>query len=292
MARIRTIKPEFWLNEGLSCVSAESALLAIGLLNYADDYGYFLANPKLIKAAIFPLRECSLSTQCMLDELLSINYVSIIKSADGKQYGLINTFRDHQVISRKTPSKIKDLFDVICSNESINLKVNYLLSEDSVSAPCILSEDSHQERKGKERNREQGTGNREQGKARDGALSHPRKSGLPILPSGVHPQTWDGFLALRKAKKAPVTAAAIAGIEREAKIAGWTLEQALQECCARGWTGFKSDWVLKDQPKKTQYQLNQEGIARSLGLIPRDDMQERIINGEFYDTENDTKSLD
>jgi hypothetical protein len=28
-------------------------------------------------------------------------------------------------------------------------------------------------------------------------------------------------------------------------IAGWTLENALAECCTRGWTGFKAEWVNK-----------------------------------------------
>ena len=37
MARIRTIKPEFWRDEDLSGLPAETALLAIGLLNHADD---------------------------------------------------------------------------------------------------------------------------------------------------------------------------------------------------------------------------------------------------------------
>ncbi|SWD82810.1 primosomal protein I [Klebsiella pneumoniae] len=59
MARIRTIKPEFWTDEDMAEVSEPACLLAIGLLNYADDEGYFNANPKLIKAAVFPIREPS-----------------------------------------------------------------------------------------------------------------------------------------------------------------------------------------------------------------------------------------
>nr|MBF6067360.1 primosomal protein [Klebsiella pneumoniae] len=37
MARIRTIKPEFWTDEDMAEVSEPACLLAIGLLNYADD---------------------------------------------------------------------------------------------------------------------------------------------------------------------------------------------------------------------------------------------------------------
>ncbi len=62
-------------------------------------------------------------------------------------------------------------------------------------------------------------------------------------PEGVSQSVWEDFLQLRKAKKAPMTNAALAGIMREAEKAKWTLEQALTQCCMRGWTGFKADWV-------------------------------------------------
>jgi uncharacterized protein YdaU (DUF1376 family) len=109
-------------------------------------------------------------------------------------------------------------------------------------------------------------------------------------PDSVSPEVWDGFTKVRKAKKAPVTQAAMAGIEREARKAGWSLNAALTECCARGWAGFKADWVNKDQNgNKTQHQINQEGIARSLGLLPKhDEYQGTIIEGEIYDAESNT----
>ena len=69
------------------------------------------------------------------------------------------------------------------------------------------------------------------------------------VPDGVSEQTWADFKALRNAKKAPITARAIEGIDKEAMKAGVTLETALQECCARGWAGFKAEWMQsnKDQ---------------------------------------------
>lgn len=70
----------------------------------------------------------------------------------------------------------------------------------------------------------------------------------PDVPEGVSEQTWFDFKRLRAAKKAPVTQRALEGIAREAMIAGYTLEAALRECCTRGWTGFKAEWVAKKQP--------------------------------------------
>lgn len=138
MARIRTIKPEFWRDESLSLVSAEAALLAIGLLNHADDDGYFNANPKLIEADVFPLRELSHTTTVLLQELHSIGYIELFRGTDGKKYGHIVNFAKHQVINKKNDSKIKGL---------IGLPEDY--GSDTVELPV-----------GKERNRER---NKEQG---------------------------------------------------------------------------------------------------------------------------------
>ena len=65
-------------------------------------------------------------------------------------------------------------------------------------------------------------------------------------PEGVLESLWEDFVTLRKAKKAPLTASALKGIEREAKKAGMNIEEALYECCARGWTGFKAEWIKKE----------------------------------------------
>lgn len=67
-------------------------------------------------------------------------------------------------------------------------------------------------------------------------------------PEGVAESVWSDFLAIRKAKRAPLTATAMEGIEREASKASMSLQQALQMCCARGWQGFKADWVANAKP--------------------------------------------
>ncbi len=109
MARIRTIKPTFWTDEDMAEVSEAACLLAIGLLNYADDEGYFNANPKLIKAAVFPLREPSCSIPVLLQELSNCGYIRLFSAQNGKRFGLIINFTKHQVINKKTTSKIKEM---------------------------------------------------------------------------------------------------------------------------------------------------------------------------------------
>ena len=64
-------------------------------------------------------------------------------------------------------------------------------------------------------------------------------------PDGVLESVWEDFVKQRKAKKASITQTAINGIDREARKAGISLNDALQEICSRGWTGFKAEWMTK-----------------------------------------------
>jgi hypothetical protein len=77
-------------------------------------------------------------------------------------------------------------------------------------------------------------------------------------PPDVGLQEWEDWLSLRKAKKAPVTETVLKSARKEADKAGWTLEQALAECAARGWRGFKASWV---QEKLTRSEERQSVMA-------------------------------
>ncbi len=70
-------------------------------------------------------------------------------------------------------------------------------------------------------------------------------------PDGVDEKLWADFLVIRKAKRAPVTETAIAGIRREAQRAGMDLNAAIATCCERGWIGFKADWVARDAVRQS-----------------------------------------
>ena len=108
MARIRTIKPEFWQDEDLALLDAEVRLLAIGLLNHADDEGYFKAHPALVKAVVFPFTEDSLNIHGMLKQLEKVGYLRLFEGSDGKKYGAGNGFVKHQNVNRPGASKIKE----------------------------------------------------------------------------------------------------------------------------------------------------------------------------------------
>jgi hypothetical protein len=68
-------------------------------------------------------------------------------------------------------------------------------------------------------------------------------------PEGVSLEVWDSFVKQRKARKAQITERVMNSIKEQAKVAGWTLENALSEIVIRNWQTFKSDWVaVKPNP--------------------------------------------
>jgi len=75
---------------------------------------------------------------------------------------------------------------------------------------------------------------------------HNTQKKEPVLeaPECVSPEVWDSFVKQRKASRAVITESVIKTITFEAHKAGWSLERALAECAARGWRGFKAEWVM------------------------------------------------
>ncbi|MDR1351531.1 MAG: YdaU family protein [Zoogloeaceae bacterium] len=82
------------------------------------------------------------------------------------------------------------------------------------------------------------------------ARASPR-SAAPPKPPDVPDQVWTDFLAIRKARRAPLTPTALDGIEREAVKAGIPIAEALTVCVFRGWQSFRADWDWKagSQPR-------------------------------------------
>jgi len=93
-----------------------------------------------------------------------------------------------------------------------------------------------------------------------------KKATIVATPVGVSDSVWQEFIAHRKSKKARVTQLVIDGIQEQATIAGWSLEDALKETIVRNWQSFKADWVKDESLSKTG-QMNQRvisGLTRGL----------------------------
>lgn len=103
-----------------------------------------------------------------------------------------------------------------------------------------------------------------------------RKAGKTTIakPDGVTAETWRDFTDHRK-RKGGITQTALAGIEREAKAAGWPMEAALAEVVTRNWQGFKADWVKDIQKPNGQGSQTDPLMA---GFLAR-----QARNAEFAD---------
>ncbi|CUW39687.1 protein of unknown function [Magnetospirillum sp. XM-1] len=101
MARIRTIKPEFWTSEQIVECSRDARLLFIGIWNICDDAGIHPAAPKVIKMRVFPADDdiTSDSIRGMLDDLVRHRLIAFFDS-DGTEYLRVTGWSKHQKVER------------------------------------------------------------------------------------------------------------------------------------------------------------------------------------------------
>jgi hypothetical protein len=207
MARIRTIKPEFFTSEDIVNLSPLARLLYIALWCEADREGRLSWKPKTFKMRYFPADNLSIEKMCgeIADSGLIVQY---------GEYAFIPSFHAHQHINPRE-------------------------SASQLPAPDIDASTTRQARVSDTSPRDSDAQGGREGKGKEGNTS--------AAPDGVSTEVWSDFQKHRKTKKATITDTVMAGIKREADKAGWTLENALIESCARGWTGFNAEWVTGKQ---------------------------------------------
>ena len=93
MARIRTIKPEFFTDEDLGELPPAVRLLFIGMWTQADKAGRLKDKPKTLKARCLPFD--NLDIEKSLRQLSDSNFI-IRYTIGGEQYIQIRTWEEHQ----------------------------------------------------------------------------------------------------------------------------------------------------------------------------------------------------
>lgn len=103
MARLRTVKPEFWTDERVGEVSVTARLLFIATWNFADDHGGLDRSSKQLKAQAFPYDniDCEPLVQELLNARLLIEY-----EVGGKKYLHIKGFRTHQKVEKPGRNRV------------------------------------------------------------------------------------------------------------------------------------------------------------------------------------------
>ena len=115
MARIRTIKPEFWDDEKISLISRDVRLLYIGMWTFSDDYGVVKGNSIWLKSKVFPYDNVQVKQfDSWLTDLERLGFISPFSHSEEKFYYLPN-FSRHQKIDKlskfRNPAYNKDLHD-------------------------------------------------------------------------------------------------------------------------------------------------------------------------------------
>lgn len=106
MARIRTVKPEFWQDETIGELSAKARLLFLCSLNLADDEGLLSWNSAFLRAQAFMFDDVTLEEmESCMKELSESQIIFEYQDQKNKKYGWIINFRKHQKIDR--PQKAK-----------------------------------------------------------------------------------------------------------------------------------------------------------------------------------------
>ncbi|MFI7644146.1 hypothetical protein [Nonomuraea sp. NPDC049400] len=188
MARIRSIKPDFFTSEKIASLPLSARLLFIGLWTHVDDNGVTPDNEKLINAAIWPLEEDPLeSLRRTREDLARLSTAGLIVryQAGGKALLFVLNWDEHQKVShpakprytRPTPEQIRASFDVLTSNNDeipeSHAEGSGASPEDGQKALAIFGP-------------EQGAGSREQGVPPSAGAAPPHPDpGKPINAGDV-----------------------------------------------------------------------------------------------------------
>jgi hypothetical protein len=104
MARIRTIKPEFFTSEDIFGLTPLARLFYVSLWCEADREGRLEWKVGTLKARYLPADNCDINA--LAQELIDMGLI-VLYEVDGKKYAEIPTFVEHQIINnREAESKI------------------------------------------------------------------------------------------------------------------------------------------------------------------------------------------
>lgn len=98
MARIRTIKPEFFTSEDIVSLTPLARLFYVSLWCEADREGRFEWKPRTLKMRYLPADNCDV--EMLGQELIDSGLVRIYE-ANGRTYAVIPGFKRHQVINNR-----------------------------------------------------------------------------------------------------------------------------------------------------------------------------------------------
>lgn len=196
-------------------------LLALALLNYADDHGYFYAEPSAVRSFARPFDDDLTMIRRSIAQLSKIGFIEVREHPEIGPIGRVVKFTSHQRVDRPNPSKIKDHFD-----STNNLRT--------------FDDDSTLERKGREQGKER------KGKDKNICVELDFAAAIELLP-------------LNDGSEFPVNKAdseewqrlyAAVNVPQELKaMRGWLMADKKRQKTLRGIRRFANGWLTRAQDR-------------------------------------------
>lgn len=101
MARIRSVKPEYFDDPDIGQLSAEAALVFIGLWTQADRRGRLLDDPRRLRVRLRPYS--AIDFDAVLAELVDAGFVIRYQSSTGVRLIQVRSFEKHQKCHKLEP---------------------------------------------------------------------------------------------------------------------------------------------------------------------------------------------
>jgi len=247
MARIRTIKPEFFRHEELQDLEAENPgkypmMVFAALWGHCDSKGRFRWKPRALKLDILPFLSFDMRDTLEILESagLILRYV-----VDGEEYGVVPTFLKHQRLTGKEHSDGEKFPDVS-------------LGEPVKHSGKIEEIPESQEGKGRERKGKENT-----------SAKPPRFDPLSLdLPAGLSAETWAEWIAYRRTRKLTCAEPTIKG--QLSNLSAWAQAghspgAVIRASIDNGWQGlFEPKGGGTNRPAQTSFDDIDYGEIRDL----------------------------
>jgi len=176
MARIRTIKPDFWESENLGSQTSEARLLFVGLISLADDEGRGRGEPRFLLGRLHAY-STDVTIESLKKSIGQLEAVSLVRfySVPAGTFYELPGFSEHQKINRPSPGRNPGPD----SDTGPMFTIQGVLTESSVSPQKHSVRDQGKERKGS-------------GKGKESALLPADRPGESSSPSGSGNGTGSG----------------------------------------------------------------------------------------------------
>lgn len=227
MARIRTIKPDFFRHpdlQDLELVNPGSCVMLVfaGLWGHCDKAGVFEWKPRMLKLDILPFLPFDMTATL---ELLEQSGMVIRYTVDGKDYGLVPTFTEHQRIGGKEATDPEKYPDQSGKYPGSNGEATGIAGRE-------------------------GKGREKEGK------------GEAQAPPGLDLKSWERWIAYRVEIRKPLKQASIPAAQLALAAFGSDQAAVVEQSIAAGWQGLFALKTANGKPAEDPQAKDREALRK------------------------------